>query len=807
MVTELRLALRTLVKQPGPSLVVVVTLGLALGANAAIFAAIDALAIRPFPFHDIGRLTVLAETDPDGGFIQQSVAPANFRDWKTSARSFDRLAAMDWWEVNLRGREEPERILGFHVSADFFPALGVHAALGRTFAPAEETPGQDRRAVLGHALWSRRFGSDPAIVGQTVLLDGVLHEVVGVAPPGFDFPMGTEVWAPLAFDETMSLDRTSRYLTVVGRLAPGVSIEEARAEMTVVGDRLEREYPRENRGQDVFVHPFTRGMMDAGLGPILSLWQAAAAFVLLIACANVASLLVARGVDRQRELAVRMAIGASRARIVGQLLTESVVLALASVPLALAMASVSLGLMRGAMPARIARFLPGWHAMDVDGRLVFFTIALGVAAAVIFGTLPALQTSRLTLTGALKEGGRGASAGAGRMRWRRALVAGEVALVMPLLVATLLSVIAASRFVTGPQGFDTDGLLTLRVVLPESTYADDDARRRFTAAAIDRLSALPGVTAVAAANTLPSSPSNNTRSVEIEGRPAADSTELPRVDARSVTPRYFDALRLPVLQGRGFTDDDRADAMAVTVVSASMARRFWPDADPIGRRFRVVDGQTPGPWLAIVGVSGDVIHSWFNRRNAPTFYQPFAQAPTGFLSFAARTAGGPEGLTSLAGAAIRQVDPAQPVFEVLTMARLLHDRTIGLQFITVVMGVFGLLALVLAIVGIYGAMAYLVSQRTHEIGVRVALGASRRDVIALVVGQAWRVTAVGVGVGVALAIALTRLIEAGLFGIVSGDPRLVALLAGLLMLAGILAGYLPARRATAIDPIIALRQE
>jgi putative ABC transport system permease protein len=633
----------------------------------------------------------------------------------------------------------------------------------------------------------------------------VAYEVVGVAPVGFDFPLGAEIWSPLAFDAASSVNRTSRYLTVIGHLAPGVSIDEARAEMTVVGDRLEREYPRENRGQDVFVHTMTRGLMDEGLGPILALWQTAAVFLLLIACANVASLLVARGVDRQRELAVRMAIGAGRARIVGQLLVESLVLALASVPLALSVAAAGVDLMRSAMPPRIARFVSGWQTLDVDGRLVLFTLALGVVTAVVFGTLPAFQTSRLTLTGALKEGGRGASAGAGRMWWRRALVAGQVALVLPLLLATLLSMVAASRFVSGAQGFDTGNLLTMRVVLPETSYPDEESKRRFTESALERLASLPGVRAATAANTLPSMSANWVRSIEIEGRPAADRFELPSVDSRTITPGYFDTLRLPLVQGRAFTDDDRANTEPVAIVSASMAQRFWPGIDPIGRRFRVAGDGEPGPWLAVVGVSGDVIHSWFNRRNAPTIYRPLAQEPTGFLAFGVRTAGVPENLTSAAGAAIRQIDPAQPVFEVMTMERLLSERTIGLQFITSVMGVFGVLALVLALVGIYSAMAYLVSQRRHEIGVRVALGATRRDVLGLVVGQAWRLTAIGVGAGVVLALALTRLIEAGLVGIIAGDARFIALLAFVLGAAGVVAAYVPARRATAIDPIMALR--
>jgi putative ABC transport system permease protein len=453
------------------------------------------------------------------------------------------------------------------------------------------------------------------------------------------------------------------------------------------------------------------------------------------------------------------------------------------------------------MPAKIARFVAGWHQMDVDLRLIGFTAALAIVTAVVFGVIPAIQSSRLRLTDSLKEGGRTATAGGARLRLRRGLVVAEMALALPLLVAAGLSVLTVHRFLYGPQGFDPDRVLTMQTVLPEARYPGEDERRRFAMDAVEKLRSTSGIESAAAINIMPAFPGNSGRSIEIDGRPNPDNSNPPSADYRTATPGIFELLRIPIVKGRGFTDADREDTQAVTIITESLAQRYWPDADPLGRRIKAGNG----PWLTVVGVSGDIIHNWFGRRNYPTLYRPFRQAPTAAMALVVRSTGDPAGVASVARAAIRDLDPSQPVFELQPMRTTLKERTIGLQYVGAIMFAFGGLALILAVVGVYGVMAHMVTQRTHEIGVRMALGATRRDVLRLAIRQTGTVTVLGVGLGIALSFALGRLIEAGLVGTASSDPRLTVGLAVVLVAAGLAAGYLPARRAASIDPTVALR--
>jgi putative ABC transport system permease protein len=799
---EARYAFRALLARPGITALIVLSLALGLGANATIFAMVDALVIHPFPFPGVDRVAFVAGRSPTTEFKQESVSPADFLDWRAQAGTFQNLVAMQWWDVSVLGTDEPESVQGFLVSPDFFRALGVQPAIGRGFLPEEEVPGRHRRAVLGQGVWQRRFGGDPALVGKTVTLDREPYEVVGIAPLGFDFPNGTEVWAPLAFTPEQSTNRARRFLSVIGRLRDGSRLADARAEMSVIGERLRQRYPESNKDRGVRVMTLQNGMLDEGLGPVLSLWQASAAFVLLIACANIASLLLAQGAERHRDIAIRLAMGAGRARIVRELLLESAMLGLLAVPGAMLAAWGGLDVLRGAMPAKIIRFLPGWNALTIDMRSLAATSALAVVAAALFGLVPALQAARPQLLDALKEGGRSATAGRGRHRLRRALVVAEIALAVPLLVASALGANGAYRFLNGPQGYDPDGVLSMHAVLPAARYADPGARRNFTQAVVDRLQKIPGVETAAAINVRPSHPGNVTRAVDIDGQPTNDPARRPEVDFRAATGDLFDVLRIPILQGRGFTPGDREDSQPIAVVNLSLARRYWSGVDPIGQRLRVGSG----PWLTVIGVCGDVIQDWFLNRSRAAVYVPYSQDPTSNVALLVRTSGDPATLASQARAAVRAVDASQPVFDVMTMREALKERTVGLRFIAGVMAVFGGLALLLAIVGTYSVMAFFVTQRTHEIGIRIALGATPGDVLRLTVTQSGKLTAIGVLLGIGLSVLLARLIEAGLVGAATSDGRMIALVAGILAVAALAAGYIPARRAAAIDPIAALRE-
>ncbi len=567
---EIRLAFRSLLKRPLVTTAIALTLALGLGANAAIFGVIDALVLRPFPIADVDRLVMPVETVPNQDYRRETVAPADYLDWRREAGqgALEMLAALQWWDASLAGRDDPERVQGFFVSRDFFAIMGVQPVVGRAFLAEEETAGNEHRVVLSDQLWKRRFGADRSIVGQTVLLDGAPSTVVGIMPPGFDFPDGAEIWAPLAFDAKTAANRTARYLTVIARLAPGRTVEDAQAQLSVVADRLSREYPQTNRERTIRVWAFARGMMDVGLPTILTLWQTAAIVVLLITCANVANLLLARGAERGREIAVRLALGSSRGRIVRESLVESALLALIAVPLALAVAWAGIHVIQGALPPRIVRFVFGWTRMGIDARTVIFTSAMALAAAVVFGLAPALHASSDRVVEALKADSRAGSSPR-RERLRRGLVIAEIALALPLLVMAMLGLSGVRRYLTGWQGYDPNGILTFRVVLPELRYATGESQLRFAEAAVDALAAVPGAQRVAAANVLPSITSNASRRIDVAEHPIDDPAKRLSVDYRSVSPAYFELLRLPVVAGRAFTPADRAGTDLVAIVSES----------------------------------------------------------------------------------------------------------------------------------------------------------------------------------------------------------------------------------------------
>lgn len=807
---DLKLAFRSLTGAKSYTAIIAVTLALGIGANAAVFSIVDALVLRPFPIPGIDHLVMLWETVPKLDEDRGAVSPANFLDWldwREQANVFETLVATEWWDVNITGEAGeggPERLQGTFVSPEFFETLGVESVLGRTLAADSGNFGA-RTVVLSYALFSRRFGSDPEIVGSSIVLDGERYDVVGVARPGFDYPNGSEIWAPLWFTAETAALRHRYYLEVIGKLRPGASVEDAQAELDVVAQRLEKEYPVTNEGRGVRAVALARAVVDLGAPAFLAVWQTTTAFVLLIACVNVANLVLARGADRRKELSLQQALGAGRSRIVRQLLTENLALALLGAALAIPLAWIGIDLLRNGLPANVQRFVVGWREIDLDLRVLSFTGAVSVFTTLLFGLVPALRASRSDLTEALKEGGRASSESGSRQRGRSVLVAVEVAVALALLVASGLSIRGTLRLANADQGYDPDGLMTFAIYLPERKYEDPEKQRQFYRAVVEGVREASGVISADAVNSLPSGGGGASRSIDVEGRTIPNLSERPIAHFRVITPGYFETMRIPLLQGRAFDDRDVQDSAPVAIVSRKFADRSWPGEEPMGKRFRTGSGDEA--WLTVVGVVGDILHDWFLREPQPTFYVPLEQQPRFGMRLAVRTRGDPEAITAAVRSQVLRADPDQPIFNARSMRELLSERLIGLKYAAIVMGVLGFIALALSAVGIYGLMAYAVTRRTHEIGVRVALGAARSDVLRLTVGQALRVTFAGVGIGLFLAYGAARLMESNLFGVVRLEAATFVALALVLSTVSILAGYVPARRALAVDPAVALRAE
>jgi putative ABC transport system permease protein len=802
VVKESRFAVRSLARQPLAAAIILLTLALGLGTNAATFGMTDRLLLRPFQIPNVDRLLMVAEGSATMISPQETVAPANFVEWRAGSSALRSMSAFVYWDVNLSGGDRPERVQGFQVTADFFTALGVGPALGRTLDASDEVWGRHHQVVISDSLWHRRFGGDAGIVGRTIRLDGETRTIVGVAPRGFDFPFGTEVWAPLALNPEAAQNRVAHYLSVIAALPPEVDIDQARAEMATIYARQKAAHPDATRGRQMVVTRFTDGMVDAGLPTVLALWHAAAAVLLLIGCTNIAGLLIARGAERRNEIAVRLALGASRGQLVRQLLVESFVLAALAVPLALGAAFVVLRVIKASMPAALVRFVSGWNEMGIDARVVLFTIAAATLTAVVFGLVPAMSASRAAPNATLRDGGRSSTAGPARHRLRRGLVIGQVALALPLLVASGLAALAGYRLVNGPQGYSPDGMFQMRIILPLATYPDAAAQRRFAVRLLEGAREVPGVTAAGISSVLPANTSNQERQITIDGVP--DNPDTPRVvNYRAVSAGYLETMQVPLRAGRSFTAADREGRERVSIVTESLARAYFREGSALGRRIRI--GTNDENWTTVVGISGDTLDDWFFARREPTIYVPFDQFPDSLVSLVARTSAAPADLAGGLGRALSAVDPMQPAFATMTFREALRQRTTGLRFIAGFMAAIGALSLVLAAVGVYGVMAAFVAERRHELGVRIALGASSRDVLALTVGQSLRLASIGIALGLAAAVALARVIESALFGIVALEISLFAAVAALLAVVALAATVQPARRAMKLDPTVALR--
>ena len=797
---DLRYGVRVLRKHPGFTLIAVITLALGIGANTALFSVVNAVLLRPLPFPEAERLVWLGGWA--GNDKEQGVTPADFLDYREQSQSFAQFAASvsEGVPMNLTGNGEPERLKGALVTANYLDVFGVQPALGRIFVAEEGQEGGERVVVLSHALWQRRFGADPAIINRTITLDKRQLTVIGVMPPGFQYPPGVELWQPFSFPaspQNAFRSRELHFLRPVARLKPGVTRAQAQAEVETIARRLQALYPKTNANQSLFLMPLQERIVG-NIRLTLLVLLGAVGCVLLIACANVANLLLARAASRQKEIAVRSALGASRGRVMRQLLTESLTLAVLGGVGGVLLARWGVKL----LVALSAANLPRTDEIGINASVLGFTLAVALLTGLLFGLVPAWQSARLDLTEALKEGGKGTGSSAQRHRTLSLLVVGEVALALVLLVGAGLLVNSFVRLQQVSPGFDEQHLLTVRIDLP-NPYAQPEKKALFYEQLQQRVAALPGVEAVGLVTELPLARQSADFSFKIEGRPALPAGQGPHADIRNVNHDYFRAMRIPLRKGRHFTEAEVRDNAKVVLISEVLAQRFFPGEDPLGQRLSL--GSLSQGAYEIIGIVGDVRHRGLDGGLVQTIYFPSLRL--GYSNLVIRTATDPVSLAAAVRKEVMAIDPNQPVANIKTMEQWVSESVAQPRFRTLLLSVFAAVALLLSVVGIYGVMSYVVTQRTHEVGIRMALGAQSRDVVRLVVGQGMKLALVGVMIGLVAAFALTRLMSSLLYGVSATDPATFAVVALLLTGVALVACYLPARRATKVDPMVALRCE
>ena len=808
---DLRFAFRTLRKSPAFAAVAVLTLALGIGANTAIFSVVNGVLLRPLPYKDSDRLVQLIGHDQRRGVDFDWVSFANFHDWAEQSKSFQSMAAYKFHAFNLAKVGQAQVLFGIKVSASLLPALRVEPILGRNFRTEEDEPGRDHEVILGYDIWRQSFGADPQIVGKTLTLSDEPYTVIGVMPASFNFPptvpvtsalptRKTQFLAPLGFAFN-SAQRDWNMLGVVARLKPGATVEQARADISTVARNLGLQYPAQDGGVTVRVEP----LLNQAVGEVRSaLWifLAAISLVLLVACANVTSLLLARSTIRQKEIALRASLGASRSRLVQQLLTESLLLALAGGSLGIILAYTGTLLLPRFSPDN----LPRLENIAIESRVLAYTFVISIVTGVLFGVAPSLGASSIDLNQPLKAQGTQSKASAKHSRLRNALVVSEVAASLALLIGAGLMLKSFVRLERVDPGFRADKLLTIWTVLSEKKYPSEQ-RARFYQQTWERIGRLPGVKSVGAIDDLPLTGIHGGGPFTIEGHQTESDTSAPEADRCSVSVNYFETIGIPVLQGRDFSEGDREGAPGVLIINETAARRYWAGQNPVGSRLSFTTGRTPPTWLEIVGVVKDVLQNGLDLPAKPIIYIPFLQIGQTFMVTVVRTASDPAGLTSAVRGAIAAMDKDQPVLMIRTMDEIFSDSVAQRRFNTALIVAFGTLALLLAMVGIYGLMAFIVTQRTHEIGIRVALGAGQRDVLKSILRHGLRLTLLGIAFGLASAFYLTRFLSKLLFHVPQTDAS--TFIAVSLCLAGtaLLASYVPARRATKVDPMVALRYE
>jgi putative ABC transport system permease protein len=805
LLQDLRYAFRLLAKSPGFTAIAVLTLALGIGANSAIFSVVNGVLLRPLAFRDPSRLVIVAEKSP---FPTISTSYENYVDWRDQSRSFESMEATRGTGLSLTGAGEPELLLARMATAGLFPLLGVEAHIGRTFLPEEDRAGGAPVALLSYGLWQRRFGGSREIIGKPISLGSQPYTVIGVLPAGFQILQPADVFVPFKpWAATLPDDRNWHPgIFAVARLKPGVSREQARAEMVGITKRLERQYPDYNTGTSADVVGLQEQMVQ-NVRPALVLLLGAVSLVLLIACVNVANLLLARAASRGREVAIRTAIGAGRARVIRQLLTESVLLSLGGGLLGLFLAWASLGPLLKISAGSVPQVIP----IELDRSVLFFTFLVSLVTGLVFGIVPALRTAGLDLRGTLNENSRGATSGLGHHRLRGVLVASEMALAVLLLVGSGLLLRSFSKLQDVPPGFQSDHLLVADIPLSQTAYAKPEQRYQFFDRLVERAKVLPGVRSAGAASFLPVSGGGSIIHFNITGHPPKTPHDYVAAGYRTVTTNYIETLGVPLLQGRLPTPADNEKSPAVVVINASMAKTHFAGEDPLGKRIQL--GATPDkdvPTMEIVGVVGDV-RPGLGVDPQTEMYLPYRQAdlvlPVFQLSLVLRTGADPQLQSSALRSALAEIDPNQPLVNVRTMEDNIATTVAQPRFRTWLIGIFAAVALVLAAVGVYGVMSYTVMQRTNEIGIRVTLGAQPEDVFKIVVGEGLRLALAGVGVGIVAALAMTRVLQSFLYGVSAYDPATFFAVALLLTIVAVAASFFPARRATLVDPMVALRYE
>ena len=808
LIKDIRYGVRGLLKHPGFTAIVVITLALGIGASTAIFSVVNSVLLRRLPYRNADRIVAIQEVDPDGKRGQST--SANFYDWRAQQTVFENLAAIKTTTTNLALSDHAERLELAQTNANFFDVFGITPQYGRLFIPQDEQAGHAPVVVVSNALWQRRFGSDPSLVGRSITLDGRNYTVIGIAPRGFQYPDKTELWLPplrlvpeLYPDQDVTQSRRMGYLSVVASLKPGVSLQQAAGEMETITARLRQQYPDTNNrrfNRVVALHEHLVGDTNK----LLWLLLGAVTFVLLIGCANVANLLLASGASRQKEMAIRTALGASRWRVVRQLFTESTILALAGGAVGLFIAYWGLAAITKLLPADFPRL----NEIHMDLRVLGFTFAASMLTGIVFGLAPALQISRSDVQEAIRETGRGTSGSRRQSRFRQALIVVEVALSVVLLAGAGLLFRSFLQLQSVKTGFVSQQVLTARLTPSGTNYVNDADYAKFYNGVIEKVGAIPGVQDVGLINTLPLYP-GPTSGFRVEGRPVTTPDKWPSVNYRVVSSNYFRAMGIPVLQGRAYTDRDDENAPLVMMVNQQVAREIFPDENPVGKRITFggtnPDGQPR--WFEIVGVVANVRSLELREEPTAELYFSARQDLWPAMSLVVRSTVEPASLSASVRQAVNEVDRSVPVADVKTMDHIVSESITQPRFNLFLLGLFSAVAMVLSAAGIYGVTAYTVTQRTHELGIRIALGAQVSDVLKMILGQGMAVIGVGLVAGLAAAFALMRLLRSLLFGVGENDPLTFVAITVVLMLVALIACYIPARRATKVDPLVALKAE